>query len=113
MEESHTFIPITEWLFNISNVGMVVFLMGALMQYVLLRFKAMVSIPQTFPILIISRIISIILAWSISFFVPEKKMIVALFVFVPAVISEILMLIFTYIVIGQLNKNLPNNSEDK
>jgi hypothetical protein len=104
LEESQTFIPITEWLFNISNAGMIVFLMGALVQYVLLRFKAMISIPQTFPILIISRIISIILAWSISFFIPENKMIVALFVFVPAVISEILLLAFSYIVLAQMGK---------
>jgi len=104
LEESHTFIPITEWLFNISNAGMIVFLMGALAQYVLLRFKAMISIPQTFPIIIISRLISIILAWSISFFIPEKNMIVGLFVFVPAVISEIFMLVFTYFAIGFMLK---------
>lgn len=99
MQETSTFIPITTWLAQISNLGMIVFLMGALMQYVLLRFKGQINITQTFPILVISRIISIILAWSISFYIPAQQQMVRGFVYVPAVIAELFLMLFTYAVL--------------
>ena len=104
MQETSTFIPITEWLAQISNLGMIVFLMGALMQYVLLRFKGQINIPQTFPILVISRIISIILAWSVSFFIPPQYHMIRVFVYIPAVISELFLWIFTWVVLVIMNK---------
>lgn len=104
MQETSTFIPITEWLAQISNLGMIVFLMGALMQYVLLRFKGQINIPQTFPILVISRIISIILAWSISFFIPARQQMIQVFVYIPAVIAELFLMVFTYAVLVSMSK---------
>lgn len=62
------------------------------MQYAVIRLKAQVSIPQTLTILIISRAISIVIAWTIWMFYPKGiPHMYSEFIFVPAVISELLL----------------------
>lgn len=96
----HSFISVTDWLSHTAELGVFTFLFGALLQYLMLRFLAQRKLPESIMILVISRIISLILAWVIWLLIGNKIYNVMLvFIFIPALISEALLAIFTYFVL--------------
>jgi hypothetical protein len=100
-----TFVSASDWITYTANLGTYIFLIGALLQYVMIRIRIAISIPQTLTILIISRAISIILAWMIWFFYPKgMTYMLSEFVFVPAVISEVLILILSFLIVNYFKK---------
>lgn len=104
MEQS-TLLSTTDWLKYTADLGTYIYLLGALLQYVIIRLNAGTSIPQTLTLLIISRCISIILAWTIFMFYSKSyPYIISDFIFIPAVISETFIALFSYIVIKKMIK---------
>jgi len=98
--EQHTFISAIDWIKYTADLGTYIFLIGALLQYVIIRLQAQISIPQTLTILIISRAISIVIAWMIWLYYPrEIAHMYSQFVFIPAVISEIVLNLFSIMIV--------------
>ena len=103
--EQSTLLSTTDWLKHTADLGTYIYLLGALLQYVIIRLNAGTSIPQTLTLLIISRCISIILAWTIFMFYSKSyPYIISDFIFIPAVMSETFIALFSYIVIKKMIK---------
>lgn len=98
--EQHTFISAIDWIKYTADLGTYIFLIGALLQYVILRLQAQTTIPQTLTILIISRAISIIIAWMIWLYYPKGLThMYSQFIFIPAVISEFVLILFSIVIV--------------